>query len=327
MRILLIVAILGAALWGCYWFLGAQAVTLGAQSLLDDLDADPGLSMRRTEVSVGGFPFHFELTVGAPELRILDGGLGWAAPEFRLTAPSYRPTHITAILPRTQTLTLGGEPLAVTSTEMRATLSLRPRTTLPVERVLVSLSELSVAGGGGRLEVGAGWLATNRADEDGRAHDLGVDISSILPDGGWLADLPVGTPSVVEGIVIDARLDFGAPLALAGPVEDEPQLTRVELRDASVEWGPMALSLSGSFEAGRAGLWSGRASLTMRGWEQMLDIAIAARWVEEGPANFLRGGLRALEQDGSVTVPIDLREGALRVAGIPIGRPPASGGF
>jgi hypothetical protein len=26
-------------------------------------------------------------------------------------------------------------------------------------------------------------------------------------------------------------------------------------------------------------------------------------------------------------VPIELREGALRIAGIPIGRPPASGGF
>lgn len=327
MRILVIVSVLAGALWGGYWFVGAQAVTQGARAVLDDLDADPTLSLRRAGVGVSGFPLAFDLVVTAPELRSLDGSFAWAAPEFRMTAPSYRPTHITAILPGSQTLTLAGDPVAITSTDMRASLTLRARTTLPVERVLLSLSEVAMAGAMGRLELGAGWIATNRADEDGRVHDLGIDFSSILPDGGWLAELPAGTPAVIEGVVVDARLEFDAPLELAGAAGQEPQLTRLELREARLEWGPMALSVAGSFEAGRAGLWSGRADLTARDFEQMLDIAIAARWVEEGPANFLRGGLRALERDGEVTVPIELREGVLRVAGIPLGRPPAAGGF
>ena len=327
MRIFLIVVSFAAALWGGYWLVVSQIVQRGALALLADIDADPTVSAGTAGLRVGGFPARFDLTVTEPELRSNPDGFSWQAPGFRLVVPSYRPNHITAIWPDSQRLNIDGETFELTSTDMRSEVFFRLGWGLPLDRLRFRLSDLRLLGPLGDVGIGAALITTSRADAAGREHDLAADISSILPDAGWLGALPPATPSVIEGLVLDARLDFDEPIALMGDPQAQPALVGLDLREASLEWGPMTVRIVGSFTAGRAGLWNGRATLTARNWEQMLDIAIAAGWIEAGPAGFLRGGLATLDRDGELSAPIELREGVIRFAGIPISRPPATGGF
>ena len=133
MRKLLVLIFALAALWSGYWFVGATAVERGTQVLLDDLRAQ-GWQVEVADVGTRGFPNRFDTT--ATQVKLADplGGFTWTAPFFQVLALSYKPNHVIAALPESQSFELPGQTLQVDSTRMRASLVVEPGTALALDR-------------------------------------------------------------------------------------------------------------------------------------------------------------------------------------------------
>lgn len=318
LRILLFLALGLAALWSGYWVVGSQAALRGMAEAIRTLDAGPATEAR-AEVAVQGFPNRFDLTLTEPRLRDLDSGLGWEAPFLQILALSYRPNHLIAVWPDSQRIDTPAGAIDITSSDMRGSLVLRPGAALPLDRIAWVASDLALTTPEGRVEVGAARIATRRSDETGLRHDVGIDLSSILPDGRWLTRLPDDTPATIEGVLADLVLGFDrAPAVLGdGPA---PAVQSVEIRDLDLEWGPMQLALSGRIDLDTAGVASGRLTVRATGWRQMLELVTEAGAMSAGQAQMLAAGLQTLDRDGVVEAPLDLRDGTIRFAGLPVGR-------
>jgi hypothetical protein len=155
----------------------------------------------------------------------------------------------------------------------------------------------------------------------GLRHDIGIDLSSILPDRRWLDTLPQNTPPVIEGMLAGLVVTFDrVPEVMgSGPA---PMVQDIDIQDLQLEWGPMQVSLTGQLEVGPTGDLGGRMTLRATGWRQMLDLAEATGALPAGQVRMLSGGLATLERDGVLEAPIELRDGTVRFAGLPVGTVP-----
>lgn len=322
MRVLLLLVIGVAGFWACYWLLGAQAVERNAVAALAEFDADPARDAR-ADVVVRGFPNRFDLSLENLALHDDDSGLGWETPVFQLLALSYAPHHLIAVWPREQTVEAAGARFLVSSADMRASLVFRPDLSLAPDRSAMVVADLVVSGADMAVALASGRLATRRADAEGLRHDVALELSDLRPPEAVVARLGEGLPAVVQSVSADLRLDFDAPVALRGATE--ARLAALEIRAVGLAWGDMALSVEGRLAPDAAGRAAGQIVLRARNWRQMLDLAVAAGLLQPGQAQVLSGGLATLEADGEVTAPIDLRDGIVRFAGLPVGAAPRLG--
>ena len=113
MRLMLWIIAGLTALYCGYWALASRAIRDEAGAMLAAMRAEGTADV--ATVDVGGFPARFDVTLGAPQFASRDGTFRWSAPELRLSAPSYRPQHVIALLPTEQRLLIGRETVAVGS--------------------------------------------------------------------------------------------------------------------------------------------------------------------------------------------------------------------
>lgn len=320
MRILLAAAILATLAWGGYWFVGARALdravnaTLGANTALT---ADSYV--------VRGFPNRFDLTLTEPRLTLQ--GFDWRAPFVQIFALSYRPHHVIAVFPHDMGLILDGQAVALSSTDMRASVVMDPTADLPLNRTSVVAQGPVLSSRSETHRADTVRLATRRNDQASAlmpTHDWVIEAETVFPDTGLLDALD---PDAVwprrydilrvEGqLATDIALDRHA-LSAAYP----PGLTDLVLTGARVHWDGVRIDASGRLQADALGRLSGTVSLRITGvadlWTRVESAGLIAPEYLPLARATVSGLVRPAEPD-HIDAVLVLRDGSVMFGPVPL---------
>ena len=133
MKRLLVVSVVGAALWSGYWLVAMRGAQAGFESWFAARRAERWQA-EYAGLSVRGFPNRIDTTFDRPVLADPGTGLAWEAPFFQIFALSYRPNHVIAVWPGQQRLSTPQAKYDIASADMRASLVMAPEPALPLER-------------------------------------------------------------------------------------------------------------------------------------------------------------------------------------------------
>lgn len=329
MRIILGAIVAGLVAWTGWWFFAAGRVETGTGDFLTGLTAR-GYSVRHGEVDVGGYPYRFDLRVETPEIATPDGRIAWAAPEVRVQALAYEPTHLIATLPPQQALSLGDTLLDITASRMQASLRTDMARSLPLDHMTLEAEGLGIAADAGwGLAAERAILATRRSQMTGaapNAHDVVLTVAGFAPDAGLRQriDPQERMAARIGPLNVDATVTLDAPVdrLMFEPEARLPELQRLDLRDGSLVWGDSRIEISGSLDFGPRGLAEGSLHLNVAGWQAMLNLAVSLGLVPEGQRRTVEQGMRLLEatQFGPKTLDLTLpvRDGVVLLGPLPV---------
>lgn len=335
MRKLLILMILGSALWAGYWFVGSNAVREGVTGFFADA-ARQGITAENAGVTVAGFPNRFDLTID--EIRLADpvSGAGWQAPFVQVFAMTWKPWHIIAALAPQQVVTLPDQVVTVGSADLKASLRAKPSTDLPLAEVRVAGTSLDLASDQG-WSLGLGEFTVGlRADEalGPSGYEFGFDLAPMTLDPAFVGavkavtipDLPPSDlPETVETLWGSIYLTFSAPLDRhAG--EARPYLRRVEINQFNLTWGQLSASASGVVEADADGYAAGRVTVDVTNWDRLPAVLVAAGLVKPDAAPTIARGMQALAAQSPdlklLSLSLVLEDGRMSFGPFPLGPAP-----
>lgn len=334
MRLLLWITVAAALGWAGYWFVGAQAVMRGLTAAQTSAK-DTGLTLNFTP-EINGFPNRFDLTLTDPQFRDPASGIGWQAPFLQLFMLSYQPHRVIAVWPDAQTLTVAGRQIAVASTDMRASVALRPRASLPLDQMIFIAEGVRIGPGGEGPGLDTLRLALRDAGGDAR-YDLGAEVLGLAPDpvlmGPILARLPQGTtlPDRLDRLHLDARIRLDRPLDRAALQRwtdraDAPRLTAISLQSARLVWGRLEMTASGTLNVGADGVLSGQIDTQTTGWKVITPLAVAAGLIRPEVSETFANALRVLaglsEPGDRLDAPLILQGGRMTFGPLDLGPAP-----
>ena len=327
MRAILVIVLVVAGLWGGYWFVGSRAMEQAAGNWFAAQQGDP-IRAEQQGIAVAGFPNRFDLTVTEPRLTDTQTGLGWAAPFAQVFMMTWKPWHVIATLPQSQTLTLPGQEVAVTSTLIQGSLVVTPGTSLELDRT-------AIAGDGVNLRSSAGWevaaatarFGSRRAPDRALAHEVALDLTTLTTPAAFRMALAQRSdlPEQIEQLRLDTVLGLSAPLDRhAGTTR--PQLTDITLREGLLRWGGLVLSAQGSLTPATDGTPEGRIDIRVQNWRELVPVLIASGLVTDQTSQTLTRALELYAGQGSdptvLTIPLSFQQGWMNLGPLPLGPAP-----
>ncbi len=325
MRALLTLVLVAAALWAGYWFVGSRALERSAEAWFA-AQADQGRIAERESLTVAGFPSRFDLTVTEPHLEDPASGFGWRAPFAQVFTLTYKPWHLIAALPNSQTLIAPGQEITLDSTRLRGSLIVTPNTSLALDRIAISGENLAARSSQGwSLGATEARFATRQIDDDPSRHEVGIDITALAPDARLLtAAAEAGLPPVIDSAKLSALLGFTAPLDRhAG--ETRPELASLELNETLIAWGDLRLFATGRLTV-TAGIPEGRIDFRLENWRKAVSLAVALGLIKPEVAptwERMLGLLAAQSADAEkLDVPLIFTEGRMSLGPLPLGPAP-----
>jgi hypothetical protein len=320
MRWLTAVVLIVSALWGGYWFVGARALDGAARDWLA-AQTSAGRSLTYDTLEVQGFPNRFDLTVEGPRLENRDAGFGWTAPFLQILSLSYKPWHVIAAFPPTQTLTLPGASLTLEAQKLQASLVMRPESRLPLERTVLIGADLRLSGDLS-LTMTELRLAARARPEAPDSYEIGLAVSDASSP---ILAQATPLPERVQSVTVNAIAHLSAPLDRVA-IQSPLHLLRLEISGAEVLWGEVSLFVTGDLRADATGQAEGSLSLRLQNWKTALTAAQslgalsadqAASWARA--ATFLAG---QSEDPSQITLPLTMTQGQMFLGPLPLGPAP-----
>lgn len=318
MKRLFILVMVVATAYSAYWVVGSRTVNAGAQDALQQMQAD-GWTVAYDDLRTRGFPSRFDTTVTDLTLTSPDG-VTYTAPFVQAFALSYRPNRVIMAFPPAQTVTVGGSPLTIASDGMRASGAVRANTALSFdEATLVSdMLAISTEVAGIRMR---DVLVAARAGEEA-SYDLYAGLKTLtLPDDLWQQMFPNGAlPLSVDAVSVDATAVLSAPLDRSTQAVDVLTLT---LKQATLNWGDMSVTATGSLAADPAGFAAGQITVEAREAGKLLQGLVNVGAIDPGPAPTVENMMAALQDDtGKMVVPLTFANGQVSWGFLPLGPAP-----
>ncbi len=322
MRLLLIVTLALASLWGGYWYVGQVAVEKQGVTFLEQLSAQ-GWKVRYESLETHGFPSRFDTTLTGLDLTAPDDEFGWQTPIFQLLALSYQPNKVIAVWPETQSLRLGGDTIIIRSEGLRASASVTVSTNPAFETATVEVGNLGLQSDTGWVaSADRGLLALRPAADDHHGYDAYLDTSALVLPLALRERLdPEGAmPAAIALAKIDSTLTFDRPLDAAALSGAGPRLTAASMRDLRLVWGEMVLAVSGELGLAADGQPSGKLRLTVTGWDRMVGLGVNAGLIHPADEQTWRSvGMSLAQGADTVEVPLTIRGGQIWLGVFPIG--------
>ncbi len=324
MRLVLWLVAAVAVLWTAYWFVGSRSVEQGIGGWVAS-QTEAGRVAEYQDLSVGGFPGRFDVSLTSPHLADPVAGTGWSAPELLVTALAYDPWHLIAIFPQTQTVTLPDQAITLTAGKLLGSVVFAPGTSLSLQRTRLSGSDLALGSTAG-WRVGAGQVNFATAVlADARSHEIGLEMLQLAPDPVLSAAVP-DLPARIDRLHLDATVTLSGPVdrtAAASPL----QIAAVEVKDLSGTWGDAALSGSGKVTADAFGRAEGQIDLRLDHWRKLMPLLVATGTVTPEVAPTWEKMLGFLARDGGgdpdvLKLPLIYRDGRASLGPLPLGPAP-----
>lgn len=327
MRRLIGLVLAAAVLYGGYWVVGSRAVLEGAEQALARMKAEGIADF--SEVSIKGFPSRFDLTVTEPRFATSDGHIAWAAPFAQVFALSYRPNHVIAVLPQVQNLVIGGEPISVSSGDMRASAVFGASTALPLDHAQTVGKVITLTNGkGDGLGLSELRAAVRTMDAATNRYDIAADVAGMVPigtaSGSWAT--VAGDPAATGWIRLDSTATFDRPLDRRA-TEGDLRITGLEVSSLQLSYGRLQIDGAGVLAISRSGEPEGTLDLTLRGWQGLPQAMAEAGLVTPEVAPTLMKVLAALAvgsggKDGALRLPLIFADGQMALGPLPLGPVP-----
>lgn len=328
MRLLLIIICSVFALWGGYWYIGQSTLETQLGSWFDQR-RDAGWQADYSDLNTRGFPNRFDTTITDIALADPNTGLVWSAPFFQILALSYKPHHIIAIWPNSQTLATPFETISITSQDMRASLVFDPGLDLAVNRASIVLDGFGLSSDAGwAAKIADGQLALRQTPTVANSYDLSFEANSVEPASRILQILDPAKilPDHLQTLKIEATGLYDAPWDRYAIESRRPQLTQLNLKLAQATWGDLDLRLAGELDIDATGYPTGTLSVKAKNWREMLDIAMASGVLPAQYGPTLESGLKAIAglsgNSSTIDAPISFKNGRIWLGFIPLGPAP-----
>jgi hypothetical protein len=325
MRVILWLVAALAVLWGGYWYVSAGALRAGTETALATMKAEGRADY--SGIDLGGFPARFKLTVTDPQLRDPNGGWTWRAAQVVVHALAYNPGQIIAVLPDDQTLAVGRETIALKTTDLRASMAFGLATALPlshaeaVSGAIAAQSDLgwSLTGDALRLAIRAEDPATFR-------YRLGAESSGLTLSGFPAEVLTRAHLTSGPGRVrLDADATFDRALDRTA-AEVPPRTTGLDIRSLELDWDRLSLRGSGTLTIGPDGVPDGELSLSLRNWQGLPPLLVAAGVVTPDMERALTRTMAQLAalsgKPDELTLPLNFKAGWVALGPLPLGPAP-----
>lgn len=326
MRLLTLLVLLAALAWSGFWLLGYGALTTAVPQWFEDRRAE-GWVAEYDDLSVSGFPSRLDSTFENPTLADPQTGVAWDAPFFNLHALTYRPNHVIAVWPNSQSIAIPGEKLSVTTGDMRASLVLDPGTDLALNRANVAIESLGATSTANwQLAASGVNLAMHRDAADTSTYRLAFKADGLTPPAGYALPNGIDLPRSFSSFRADLTATFDRPWDRSAIEQSRPQPTALDLTLAEVIWGDLQLHAAGKVSIDTSGYPTGDITIRAVNWHDILNVA---RQSGHLPANVLDTVEQALgfiaQLSGNANeldIPLTFSNGATKLGPLPIGPAP-----
>lgn len=273
MRALLSLIIVLSLGWAGYWFLASQGTRAGLSLWFEERRAE-GWQANYSDLSIQGFPNRVDASFTDVALADPDTGLAWAASFFQLLALSYKPNHVIAVWPNTQTLSTPSETLSIASEKMQASVVVSPEAHLPLERSNYVATALSVRSDQGwSLQADDIRAALHKQPTGNNAYQLAYQAAGVAPPN-FLSNGVL--PAKMSAMEFDMEVDFDRAWDMRALSERRPQPTAIDLRLAKAEWGDLLFHMAADLDLDALGSPTGEATIRLKNWQKMIDLARAS---------------------------------------------------
>ncbi|SMR70702.1 hypothetical protein SAMN04488030_0314 [Aliiroseovarius halocynthiae] len=328
MRKLVVIAVVLAALWAGYWFIGARGVETAFTTWIEDRRSEGWVS-QADDISTKGFPSRFDTIFTGLELADPDTGLAWRADEFQILALSYQPNHVIAVWPGKQVISSPVQNISFTADTFKGSLVFDASTDLPLDRSSIVIDNLSMQSTGGwTAGLESGQIATRKSSVAPNRHDIHFEATGLLPASSFIQSFAGGDllPPVFERALLKGSVDFTKPWDRHAIEDARPQITRIEISEFDAKWGELGLKAVGTVDVDPRGIPEGEVAIKAKNWRKMIKIAEASGAIAP---ELVSSVTRALEfvaglsgNSKSLDVTLRLSGGAVFLGPIPIGSAP-----
>lgn len=334
MRKLIAIIVILFGLWGGYWFVGSTALETGLKDYLTTKHrANDPIHISYADLVVRGFPNRFDTRLSDISVTDAATGINWSAPFFQIHALSYKPYHIIAALPHSQTLRLPDQELQIASDEIKGSVVFAAGAlldkALEIERSSIIIRNLAVTSNmGWKTAIKEGSIATRSTPAKPLHYDLAASARVILlPDQLRMAIDPARQqPAVFDRISLDSTLAFTHPWNLLAKRSDTPQLTEITVTDLTILWGDVQFQASGILQIDRNGYPNGTLDLIATNWQKIYQLAENANAVDPDFAQTIQNALKVLadmsEDENVIKAPLNFANGQMLLGPLPIGPAP-----
>lgn len=322
MRAILWVVLGLGVVWSGYWVAGARMIDGGVTEWFANASTQ-GIEAAQDGISVSGFANRFDLTVTNPRLRDPATGWGWQAPFAQVFAMTWKPWHVIAALPNTQTIVLPGQSVDLASSRLNASMRLRPTADLPLAEVVVAGKDLLAKSDLG-WQVAAKSVVVAMASAGTTGQRLGLDVVNLTPDTTLTAQLPELGP-MISIVHLDATLNLSAPLD-RHMAETQPKVTALKVADFNLTWGKLNITAKGDVAPGADGLAEGRLTFRFQNWRSIPVLLVEMGLVLPGMGETITRGLEVMAQSGRdpdlLEIDLVFAEGRMMLGPLPLGPAP-----
>ena len=309
------------AAWGGYWYVGQRAIEGQIAAFL--AQSPGGLIIEQSGYDVAGFPSRFDLTVTAPRVTDSATGWGWSAEFAQVFAMTWKPWHLIAALPHSQTVETPFGAAQLDSSRFMASVRVAPDRAAGIEEVVVQVdAPVLSAPMLPKISAETVVIALKHEVTQGFAYRFGVQIAQLTP----LVAAPKG------GNLTAARLDVVLHTAAAldrTAAISLPEVTQIDLEALSLQWGTVSVVGDGRVMQAVDGHAEGEIALKVQDWRGLPDALADFGLLRRDIAPTV---LRALEliakQKGNPEVldlPLIFRSGRMYLGPLPLGAAPMLG--
>jgi len=334
MRKLIAIITILSGLWGGYWFVGSTALETGLKDYLaSNHGARDRVQITYSDLAVRGFPNRFDTRLTGISIKDAARNISWRAPFFQIHALSYKPYHIIAALPHSQTLRLQGQQLQIMSDEIKGSVVFAPGALLDkalmLERSSFVLRNLGVTSDRGwKTAIAKASVATRQTPADALHYDLAASATAItLPDTLRALIDPARLQSgTFDSLSLDSTLAFSHPWNLLAKHAEVPQLSEITVNELTLIWGDVQFLATGTLQIDQGGYPVGRLDLTATNWRKIYQLAENANAVDPDFAQTIQNALSVLAGlsagDNVIKAPLNFTDGQMLLGPLPIGPAP-----
>lgn len=314
-------------IWMIWWAFGQFGYQKGVETWIEDRRAQ-GWVADVAELNTVGFPSRFDTTLTDVNLADPATGVAWMAPFVQFLSLAYKPHQVIAVLPEEHVFSTPLQTMTIAHSQARASLFLKPSTTLGLDRARLIVDALDVTSTlGWDVTLREGRFAAEDIGQD-NVYRLGAEVLELRPSDDMRDMLdPAGLlPQAMESLRFDATLGFDSPWDRFALEQARPQVRSLDLENLSARWGDITFRAAGELLVDESGIPDGRITIKAVEWRQMLAMAVNAGVLPQSLSNSAENGLgllAALSGDpDTLDVPLGFANGRMSLGPIPIGPAP-----
>jgi len=272
MRILLWTISFVILSWSAYWVIGAKSIKSELSESIQKFNSGDW-SIEYSDAIVRGFPYRFDVTINNLTVKNKKNYLTWTLPYFQILSLSYSPKNLILVWPKEQELKTKTKTINLTSNKMLASIERTHIRSYDISKIILEV-EGAIVKSSQDLVIRSKSLilAIDKLKVETAAYKFGLSSTelSVQPSDHRFYGL-VGlfnTNSLNLNINADVFLDT---LLRATKKQGYPKITKLNLKEISINSKDLTLTAMGNLETDIQGSPEGDIQLKISDWKQLLS--------------------------------------------------------